>query len=80
MEICKTPTLRLKALEKHTHIMCIEMENIIKNKIKILCKTMRTLSCAKLCEHYLVQDHEIVILCKIMRTLYLARSRKVILC
>ena len=33
MEICKTPTLRLKALNKHTHIMYIEMENVIqKNK------------------------------------------------
>ena len=28
MEICKAPTLRLKALNKHTHIMYIEMENI----------------------------------------------------
>ena len=27
MEICKAPTLRLKALNKHTHIMYIEMEN-----------------------------------------------------
>ena len=33
MEICKAPTLRLKALNKHTHIMYIEMENVIqKNK------------------------------------------------
>ena len=30
MEICKAPTLRLKALNKHTHIMYIEMENVIK--------------------------------------------------
>ena len=29
MEICKAPTLRLKALNKHTHIMYIEMENVI---------------------------------------------------
>ena len=28
MEICKTPTLRLKALNKHTHIMYIKMENV----------------------------------------------------
>ena len=28
MEICKAPTLRLKALNKHTHIMYIEMENV----------------------------------------------------
>ena len=28
MEICKAPTLRLKALNKHTHIM-YEMENVI---------------------------------------------------
>ena len=33
MEICKAHTLRLKALNKHTHIMCIEMKNVIpKNK------------------------------------------------
>ena len=30
MEICKVSTLRLKALNKHTHIMYIEMENVIK--------------------------------------------------
>ena len=30
MEICKAPTLRLKALNKHTHRMYIEMENVIK--------------------------------------------------
>ena len=29
MEICKAPILRLKALNKHTHIMYIEMENVI---------------------------------------------------
>ena len=29
MEICKAPTLKLKALNKHTHIMYIEMENFI---------------------------------------------------
>ena len=29
MEICKAPTLQLKALNKHTHIMYIEMENVI---------------------------------------------------
>ena len=34
MEICKAPTLRLKALNKHTHIMYIEMENVIKTKTK----------------------------------------------
>ena len=28
MEICKAPTLRLKALNKHTHIMYIKMENV----------------------------------------------------
>ena len=34
MEICKAPTLRLKALNKHSiaHIMYIEMENVISNK------------------------------------------------
>ena len=30
MDICKAPTLWLKALKKHTHIMYIEMENVIK--------------------------------------------------
>ena len=35
MEICKAPTLRLKALNKHTHIMYIKMENVIKNKEEI---------------------------------------------
>ena len=29
MEICKAPTLQLKPLNKHTHIMYIEMENVI---------------------------------------------------
>ena len=33
MEICKAPTLRFKALNKHTHIMYIEMENVIKKYI-----------------------------------------------
>ena len=32
MEICKAPTLRLKALNKHTHIMYIEMKNVIKKR------------------------------------------------
>ena len=32
MEICKAPTLRLKALNKHTDIMYIEMENVIKKE------------------------------------------------
>ena len=31
MEICKAPTLWLKALNKHTHIMYIEVENVIHN-------------------------------------------------
>ena len=34
MEICKKPTLRLKALNKHKHIMYIEMENVIQKKEK----------------------------------------------
>ena len=36
MEICKAPTLRLKALNKHTHIMYFKfkMENVI-NFLKI---------------------------------------------
>ena len=32
MEICKAPTLRLKALNKHTLITYVEMENVIKKK------------------------------------------------
>ena len=34
MEICKAPTLRFKGLNKHsiTHIMYIEMENVISKK------------------------------------------------
>jgi len=32
MDICKAPTLRHKALNKHTHIMYIEMENVISSK------------------------------------------------
>ena len=32
MEICKAPTLRLKALNTNTHIMYIEMENVIKKQ------------------------------------------------
>ena len=32
MEICKAPTLQLKALNKHTHIMYIEMENVVQKK------------------------------------------------
>ena len=35
MEICKAPTLRLKALNKYTHIMYIEMENVIQKKMYI---------------------------------------------
>ena len=34
MEICKAPTLRLKALNKHTHITYIEMKNVIQKKKK----------------------------------------------
>ena len=34
MEICKAPTLRLKALNKHTHIMYIEMKMLSKTKTK----------------------------------------------
>ena len=36
MEICKALTLRLKALNKHTHIMYIEMENVTKKKKKYI--------------------------------------------
>ena len=35
MEICKAPTLLLKALNKHTHIMYIEMENVIQKKKEV---------------------------------------------
>ena len=32
MEICKAPFLRVKALNRHTHIFYIEMENVIQKK------------------------------------------------
>ena len=35
MDICKVPTLQLKALDKHTRIMYTEMENVIQKKKKI---------------------------------------------
>ena len=35
METCKAPTLRLKALNKHAHMMYIEMENVIKKRRSI---------------------------------------------
>ena len=41
MEICKVPTLRLKALNKHTRLMYIEMENFIKKKKKILTRVFK---------------------------------------
>ena len=34
MEVCKAPSLRLKALNRRTHIMYIEMENVIKKQNK----------------------------------------------
>ena len=34
MDISKAHTLLLKALNKHTHIMYIEMKNVIKKKKK----------------------------------------------
>ena len=38
MDFCKAPALRFKALNKHsiTHMMYIEMENVISNKEKKL--------------------------------------------
>ena len=39
MEICKVPTLRLKALNKHTHIMYIKMEHVIQIYIYVRCQT-----------------------------------------
>ena len=47
MKICKAPTLRLKALNKHPHIMYIEMGNVIQKKEKEVNKgssiTMQTM-------------------------------------
>ena len=44
MEMCKAPTLRLKVLNKHTHIMYIEVENGIKQKKrKILTQFLNTM-------------------------------------
>ena len=43
MEICKTPTLWLKALNKHTHAMYIKMKNVIqKNKYVYIDKCTHT--------------------------------------
>ena len=44
MEICKAPTMRLKALNKHsiTHIMYIEMEILSAIKIYIRKKKKKT--------------------------------------
>ena len=41
MEVRKVPTLRLKALNKHTHIMYTEMENVIQKKEKILTRVFK---------------------------------------
>ena len=41
MEICKAPTLRLKALNKHTHIMYIEMENVIQSYAVVAATVVR---------------------------------------
>ena len=40
MEMCKAPTLLLKALNKHsiTHMMYIEIENVISNMIYLFFK------------------------------------------
>ena len=40
IEICKEPILRLKAQNKHTHIMYIEMENVIKKEVYIKCSSI----------------------------------------
>ena len=50
MEICKATTLRLKALNKHTHIMYIEMENVIK-KINMYISTSVQAYLCKRCTH-----------------------------
>ena len=44
MEICKAPTLRLKALKKHTitHIMYIEMEMLSAVKMYIRKETKKS--------------------------------------
>ena len=34
METCKAPTLRLKVLNKHTHIMYVRMEEVYQKKKK----------------------------------------------
>ena len=39
MEICKAPTLRLKALNKYTHLMYIEMEDVIQKNKKMYIST-----------------------------------------
>ena len=46
MEICNAPTLWLKALNMHniTHIMHIEIQNVISNLTKLMKTLVRTVS------------------------------------
>ena len=57
MEICKAPTLRLKALNKHTHIMYIEMENVIKKKKCIYRQVFKHNYAKDACTHTHTRTH-----------------------
>ena len=59
MEICKAPTLRLKALNKHTHIMYIEMENVILKKEEEKKKKIS----ARVFKHY-ARDYLLILICR----------------
>ena len=57
MEICKAPTLRLKALNKHTHIMYIEMENVIKKKREVYIDKCSSIIMQKMHTHTHARTH-----------------------
>ena len=67
MEICKAPTLRLKAQNKHTYIMYIEMEKVIQKKKNVYidkCSNIimqkmhtHTHACTHTCAHMHTHTH-----------------------
>ena len=58
MEICKAPTLWLRALNKHTHIMYIEMENVIqKNTQKVYIDKCSSIIMQKMHTHACAHTH-----------------------
>ena len=69
MEICKAPTLQLKALNKHAHIMYIEMEMLsrkreryrqgFKHNYAKRCTHTRTHACTHACTHAHTYTHTV---------------------